>query len=104
MFRLALALLLGLTTTAIAQEIKYFYTRQQCEPVAQVMTTILQNYGEQALWTGEGLQFDYEGKPFTGGTMFLVNQTTGTWTLLTLYADGTACVTAVGTKFEPFSR
>lgn len=93
-------------TLATAQdtEKKYFYTRQECEPAATVMQNLVQKYQETALFTGEGIQFDYEGTPFTGGVMFLVNQLTGTWTLITLYADGTACVTAVGNRFEPFTN
>jgi len=82
---------------------KYFYTRQECEPVDTVMLNLVQKYGEMALFTGQGIQFDYEGTPFTGGVMFMVNQDTGTWTLITLYGDGTACVTAVGNEFGPFS-
>lgn len=85
-----------------ANDQKYFYTRQECDPAETVMQNLVQGYGETALFTGQGIQFDYEGTPFTGGAMFLVNQTTGTWTLITLYGDGTACVTAVGNEFEPF--
>lgn len=90
---------------ATAQETtkKYFYTRQECQPAEVVMRNLVQKYGETSLFIGEGMQFDVNGTPYTGGTMFLVNQDTGTWTLLTLYQDGTACVTAIGNKFEPFS-
>jgi hypothetical protein len=44
-----------------------------------------------------------QGETYTGGAMFLVNQVTGSWSLIHLYGDGMACVTAVGTKFEPYS-
>ena len=106
MLRLVLAMVLGLTTTAIAQEDdkKYLYTRQECQPVATVMGNLVQRYNETALFTGEGLQFNYDGTPLTGGAMFLVNQTTGSWTLIILYGDGTACITAVGTQFEPYTN
>lgn len=97
-----LVLLSSVNVQAQDTEKKYFYARQECEPVAVVMRNLVQSYGETALFTGETVQFDYEGTPFTGGAMFLVNQTTGTWTLISLYADGTACVIAVGNKFEPF--
>ena len=96
----------ALVTTVLAQaasDKKYFYTRQECEPAATVMKNLVQGYGETALFTGETVQFDYEGTPFTGGAMFLVNQDKGTWTLISMYGDGTACVIAVGNKFEPFS-
>jgi hypothetical protein len=35
--------------------------------------------------------------------LFQVNQDTGTWTLVSLWNDGTACVVAVGKEFTPFS-
>ena len=106
LFAWALALWYVLSPTlATAQDTqkKYFYTRQECDPAATVMKNLVQGYGETALFTGQGIQFDYEGTPFTGGVMFMVNQDTGTWTLITLYGDGTACVTAVGNEFGPFS-
>ena len=98
--------LFALVTTVLAQaanDQKYFYTRQECDTVATVMKNLVQGYGETSLFTGETVQFDYEGTPYTGGAMFLVNQDTGTWTLISLYGDGTACVIAVGNNFEPFS-
>jgi hypothetical protein len=80
---------------------KYFMTRQECEPAIN-MIEVIKKYGEKPLFSGTGMQFDYQGRPFTGGSMFFVNQDTGTWSLLTLYADGTACTTAVGTEFQPY--
>jgi len=35
--------------------------------------------------------------------MFFVNQDTGTWSLMMLYGDGTACMTAIGTEFKPYT-
>jgi hypothetical protein len=87
-----------------SDENRYFITRQECVPLAQMMDTIVNKYGETALFTGEGISFAPDGTPFTGGAMFLVNQTTGSWSLITLYGDGMACLTAVGTEFEPYSR
>jgi hypothetical protein len=106
-FAWALALWYVLSPTlATAQDTqkKYFYTRQECDPAATVMQKLVQDYGESALFTGESVQFNYDGTPFKGGSMFLVNQDTGTWTLISLYVDGTACVTAVGNSFEPFTN
>ena len=107
MLRLALAFCLGLTLTvpANAQEKKekFLYTRQSCDPFAEVINVLTGKYGEQPLFVGEGLQFGIEGQTYTGGGMLLVNQNTGSWSLIHLYGDGTACVTAVGTKFEPYS-
>ena len=102
----ALPLALVLATTALfAQSLsdkKYFYTRQECGTPSEMMQTVVQKYGELALFTGTGITIGYEGEPFTGGSMFFVNQDSGTWSMITLYGDGTACMTAVGTDFEPF--
>lgn len=99
----ATMLALAVSAPVLAQENnKYFYTRQECAPAGEMMQSVVQKYGEQALFTGAGLTIGYEGEPFIGGSMFFVNQDTGTWSLLTLYGDGTACMTAVGTDFEPY--
>lgn len=106
MFRLALAFVLGLSTTlsvnAQSNE-KFFITRQGCDSVITVFENIAGKYGEEPLFTGQGLQFGPDGTPYPGGAMLTVNQDTGTWSLMHLYSDGTACVTAVGTDFEPYS-
>jgi len=106
MFRLALAFVLGLSTTLSVNaqsSDKFLYTRQGCDPFEKIIDVMTNKYGEQPLFVGQGLQFGMQGETYTGGAMFLVNQNTGTWSLLTLYGDGTACVTAVGTNFEPYS-
>ena len=108
MFRLALAFVLGLLAffsqaNAQEQKEKFLLTRQGCDPFDKIIELMTGKYGEQPLFLGEGLQFGLQGQTYTGGAMFLVNQVTGSWSLLHLYADGTACVTAVGTNFEPYS-
>jgi hypothetical protein len=103
MFRLALALLLaGYTSTAFAQDRQLFYTREECAPVALMVRDTAIQYGETALFTGENTTISTDGQLFRGGAMFFVNQDTGTWTLLTLYQDGVACVSAAGIDFEPY--
>lgn len=82
---------------------KWFYTRQECMPLPRMLENTMKKYGEEALFVGNGLTIAQDGTPFTGGTMFLVNQDTGTWSLITLYQDGTACLSAAGTDFDPFS-
>ena len=104
MFRLVLALWLGLTSTAIAQESEYFYTRQECYPLRAFMDMVVIDWGESALFTGRGVTLGQDGTPFTGGVMLLVNQETGTWTLGTMYDNGTVCINAAGTEFEPYTR
>lgn len=104
MLRSALAFVLGLlVSSANAQETdkKYFIARQDCDSAIDMMA-VIEKYDEKPLFTGLGMQFSYQGQPFTGGTMFFVNQDTGTWSLMTLYADGTACMTAIGTDFSPY--
>lgn len=105
MFRLALALCLGLASGAYAEEnTKWFNVVQECMPLQDFIDSTVQRYGEQALFTAEGVTLGADGTPYTGGVMFLVNQETGTWTLGTLYGDGTACINAAGTQFEPYTR
>lgn len=107
MLRFTLACVLGtlLMSPSIAQETdtKYFITRQDCDP-ALTMLEVVTKYGEEPLFTGTGMQFSYQGQPFTGGVMFFVNQDTGTWSLVTVYGDGTACMTAIGTDFSPYIK
>jgi hypothetical protein len=86
------------------QETKYFYTRQECKPVGNLLEEVIGRYGETALFTAQNMSFSYEGESYTGGAMFVVNQTTGTWTLMVMYADGTACVAGAGTEFKPFVK
>ena len=101
---LALAMVLGVAAqSALSQDLKYLYTRQECQPAPELMQHLVRDYNEQALFTGLGIQIGNTGEAYTGGTMLTVNQSTGTWTLLTVYGDGTACVTAAGTNFEPYS-
>ena len=108
MLRSALAFVIGLLAfvpfaNAQEQNDKFLLTRQGCDPFAKIIDVMSGKYGEQPLFTGNGLQFGLQGQTYTGGAMFLVNQNTGSWSLIHLYADGTACVTAVGTQFEPYS-
>ena len=104
MLRLTLALWLGLTSTAIAQEAKYFYTRQECWPLSFFMNMIVNEWGESALFTGTGVTIGENETPFPGAVMMFVNQDTGSWTLGTLYGDGSVCISAAGTEFEPYSK
>jgi hypothetical protein len=94
-------------TTALAQEQnqnKRFITTQACDPVMEMSAIIVGKYKEQPLFQGDGLQFAAPtGQPYQSGMMFFVNQESGTWSLVSLYSDGTACMVANGTKFEPYT-
>lgn len=82
---------------------KTFITQQPCNTFDEILKTVTR-YGEQSLFVGTGMIIGAGDppKPFTGGAIFFVNQDTGTWTLVSLYADGTACIAANGTDFEPY--
>ena len=106
MVKLALTLILGLTfvSSVSAQESKRFHVSQPCEIANKIFATV-DSYGETPLFVGTGIQFGAENNtPFRGGAMFFVNQDTGTWSLISLYSDGMACMVSVGTDFEPYSE
>ena len=111
MSRLLLAFAVGislLATTALAQEqngqSKRFITTQACDPVLTMSDIVMNKYGEQPLFQGQGLQFAAQtGQAFRSSMMFFVNQDSGTWSLISLYPDGTACMVANGRDFQPYS-
>jgi|TARA_B110000908_G_scaffold166871_1_gene218775 hypothetical protein len=81
---------------------KTFITKQPCAPFSEMLKTPAK-YGESMLFTGTGLQFGAQGtQPFTGGMFFFTNQDTGTWTMLSVYGDGMACMVANGREFAPY--
>jgi len=98
---LLIVFVLLIASVAQAQERKLFYTSQECGPAEQMVQNMAGKYGEKPLFTGENTTIDPQGIAFKGAAMFFVNQDSGTWSLLTLYNDGTVCVSAAGTKFEP---
>ena len=101
-----LSLLLLVPVIAQAQtntQPKIFGTQQPCAPVMEMLKTPAK-YGESMLFTGNGVQFSSaDGLPYTSGAFFFVNQDTGTWTLLSIYGDGFACLIANGKGFEPYT-
>lgn len=109
MTRLLLACAVGisiLASTAFAQQeqSKRFITTQACDPVVEMSAIVMNKYGETPLFQGEGIQFAApSGQPYKSAMMFFVNQDSGTWSLVSLYPDGTACMVANGRDFEPYS-
>jgi hypothetical protein len=108
MLRLALAFVLGLTFVpyAYAQEsqTKRFITSQPCDHPLKLTEIIVGKYGEQPLFQGTGMQFAApSNQPYQSSMMFFVNQDKGTWSLVSLYPDGTACMVANGKDFEPYA-
>ena len=102
MLRLALVLL-GLTSQATAQDLKYFYTRQECGPSITMFEEAM-DYGETPLFVGKNVTFGVEGTPYYGEMMFTVNQESGSWSMFTIYPDGTVCMSNFGGAFEPVTR
>jgi|11_taG_2_1085331.scaffolds.fasta_scaffold00291_10 hypothetical protein len=108
-YLIALSLILTVSSASTQEtmpqsnDMKTFYTKQPCAPVAQMLRTPAK-YGERMLFTGEGVQFSgQDGRPYNGGAFFFVNQDTGTWTLVSVYGDGMACLVANGKNFEPYT-
>ena len=88
-------------TTAPAQQT--FYAAQPCDQIENIFATVY-SYGETPLFTGNGIQFGNQANtPYFGGSMFFVNQDTGTWSLISAYPDGMACMVANGTDFKPYT-
>tara|TARA_B110000908_G_scaffold167222_1_gene219786 strand:- start:36 stop:413 length:378 start_codon:yes stop_codon:yes gene_type:complete len=82
---------------------KTFITKQLCGEF-QAMLKTPKMRGEQLLFTGNGLQFSYDdGRPYTGGAFFFVNQDTGTWSFISVYGDGIACLVSLGKDFTPYA-
>jgi hypothetical protein len=108
MFRLALAFVLGLTIVSYANaqeppQDKRFFAMQSCDDVLKMTDLIMRKYGEQPLFRGEGMQFHASGQMYTSEMMYFVNQESGSWSLVALYNDGTACMVANGRSFEPYN-
>ena len=81
---------------------KRFITTQPCDLFPK-MLEIVKGYNEELLFTGEGMTFAASsGQGFMGGMMFFTNQDTGTWSMLQVYGDGTACLVMNGRNFSPY--
>ena len=81
---------------------KIFITRAACEPVGMMMNNIAK-YEEEPLFEARTILQHVNGEWFEGQSMMFVNWDTSTYSFITLYPDGTACMTAVGVEFEPYS-
>ena len=98
-------LLVPTTVLSQEQETKFFLTTQPCAPVIQITDTIMNKYGEKPLHSGRGMQrSSSDSKEYWSSMMFFVNQDSGTWTLVSLYEDGTAWMVANGGEFKPYSK
>ena len=106
--RLALALCIGSLSMspALAQTQntgKTCFEKQPCDVLSKMIDTV-KDYKEDLLFLGEGMSFAAQsGQGFMGGMMFFTNQETGTWSMLQVYGDGTACLVINGRGFSPYS-
>lgn len=92
-----------LAPSAFAQELKQFITAQPCDDAFTMASKITSEYGEEPLFVSNGNQLSARtGEWYSSSMMYFVNQDSGTWSLVSLYPDGTACMVAAGTNFEPF--
>lgn len=103
MIRLVLAIVIGLPSVANAQEIKYFNTMQECGP-ADVMFNEALAYDETPLFSGFNSTYGVDGTAYYGQMLFTVNQDSGTWSLFSVYDDGTVCLVNFGAEFEPVAN
>ena len=88
----------------IPQDQRRFISTQACDDVVKMTAIVVNKYGEEPLFQANGLLFSaQDGRPYKSGMMYFVNQDTGTWSLISLYPDGTACMVANGRDFEPYT-
>ena len=81
---------------------KEFYVKQPCDVLPKMMD-VVKGYKEDLLFMGEGMSFAASnGQGYMGGMMFFTNQDTGTWSMLQLFGDGTACLVMNGRNFKPY--
>ena len=93
-----------LTSQSLSQSRdKTFVVTQFCAPFAEMFETP-KKYKEDMLFLGNGMQLSAaDGKMYTGGMFFFVNQETGTYSIINVYGDGIACMMQTGRNFEPYS-
>ena len=102
---LAVAISLLFASSAASQDIekKYLFTKQECWPFLQFYNIVAEQWKEEPLLMGQSITLGArDGESFTGGMIFFVNQDSGTWTMASLYADGTVCIQGAGTEFSPY--
>ncbi len=86
------------------QNMLTLFVRQPCKSYPE-MKKLLEGYGETLLFTAtyNHVFQAQDGRPFSGGMMFFVNQEDTTYTVLNVYSDGMACMVNNGRGFAPYS-
>jgi hypothetical protein len=94
-----------LAAPAVAQESNYppFYAMQSCATMQEI-AEISKKHNEPILFNGQILNIHASGQTIKTEFVFTVNQDTGSWTLVSLYPNGIACMVANGSNFEPYTE
>jgi len=106
MSRLTLAFAMWISVlapTAFAQESIQFVSNQPCDNVVTMARKVTTEYNEKPLFSGDITQLNAQDDNwYRSSTMLFVNQETSTWSLISLYPDGTSCMVAAGINFAPY--
>jgi hypothetical protein len=89
------------STVSAQEEVQPFVSAQPCAPM-QELAIQARKYQEETLFKGMLVQQHISGQSVWSSMVFTVNQDTGTWSLISLYDNGYACLVANGSQFEPF--
>lgn len=97
-----ISILLLMATPAAAQKQHLrFISDQYCTSYDDIMIEAAINFGESILFKGDAIQSHINGQYVTAPFVFSVNQSSGTWTLITLFDNDLACHVVGGINFEP---
>tara|TARA_X000001036_G_C20473430_1_gene722588 strand:- start:121 stop:525 length:405 start_codon:yes stop_codon:yes gene_type:complete len=85
---------------------KTLFTMLQCDGVSKnILDMVTGKYGESILAEAMGLIADAQTGRFHHGEMFLtVNPDSRSWSLVAVFADGTACMITNGRDFLPYTK
>ena len=83
-----------------------FFSSLPCEADAKKMFNVVQQqYGELPFASGQTLaQSAQNGQYFQAEMFMLVNPTTKTYSIIGVFADGTACMFVNGRMFTPYRK
>ena len=84
-----------------------FKTSHICDRYDKIVNYITSEFSETLLFIGTGFPVYYEGvnKKETETNMgFSVNQDSGSWSLIYIFQDLTACIMASGLEFKPYIK
>jgi hypothetical protein len=101
-----LVLALALSAAPAYAEPTEFNTTHLCDDYKKIVSYVVTEFGETALFKGYGIPVfytdNYTKEEIEAYMAFFVNQKTSTWSLIYVFGDGNACIMADGTGFEPY--